>query len=266
MQTCGICGERRTEAKKFCTRCGARFSDTDVLPGAGPVPLKAGRRLYRLLAFGVAGAALLAGIGVGAWLLAGHLGSQPRADRQPGSLVTSSKSADYVRTANSPGPSGPASSSSAAESPAPSPVQPSRGSATPSPSGVSIAASAEQTPGVPQIAAFLARYFAAINEHDYQAYVGLRSPQLPPITVSQFASGYGSTTDSDEVLVGVSSGANGDSVAHVTFTSRQEAAASATNSSCTAWNVSLYLVPDSGNYLIGSPPASYRAVSTVCQQ
>jgi hypothetical protein len=157
MRTCGICGQGRIEAKKFCARCGTRFPDANVLPGAGAAPLAVRRR------------------------------------------------------------------------------------------------------------PFLGRYFAAINAHDYQAYVGLRSPQLPKLTVSQFDSGYGSTTDSAEMLLGVSSASNGDSVAHVTFTSRQSLASSATDSSCTAWDVSLYLVPDSGSYLIGSPPASYQAVSAVCQ-
>jgi hypothetical protein len=90
-------------------------------------------------------------------------------------------------------------------------------SSTPSRRAVSIAPGAAQNPPTPQIAAFLDQYFAAINEHDYQAYVALRSPQLPGITVSQFDSGYCSTADSDETLLGVSSAANGDSVAHVTF-------------------------------------------------
>jgi hypothetical protein len=124
---------------------------------------------------------------------------------------------------------------------------------------------AAQNPAAANIAAFLERYFAAINEHDYPAYIALRSPQLPGMTVSQFDSGYGSTADSDETLLGVSSAAGGDSVAQVTFVSHQGAASSATNSSCTAWNISLYLIPDSGSYLLDSPPPSYHAGSTACQ-
>lgn len=81
------------------------------------------------------------------------------------------------------------------------------------------------------------------------------------MTQSQFDSGYGATADSGETLREVSSAANGDSIAQVTFTGHQSSAASATNSACTVWNVSLYLIPNAGDYRIDNPPSSYHAGS-----
>ncbi len=108
-------------------------------------------------------------------------------------------------------------------------------------------------------------YFSSINNHDYQAYTALRSPQAQTISQSQFVNGYGSTTDDGETLRTISSADNGDVVAGVTFTSHQDPSQSANNNACTAWTISLYLVPDNGSYLIDNPPSGYHAKDSACR-
>jgi hypothetical protein len=139
---------------------------------------------------------------------------------------------------------------------------PAAGASAPGPVAIAPAVAGNATAA--PIAAFLDEYFDAINNRDYQAYVALRSPQAQGLTQAQFDAGYASTTDNDETLDGISSAANGDSIAQVTFTSQQSAANSATNSTCTTWNISLYLVPTGDGYLIDNPPADYHAAYAAC--
>jgi hypothetical protein len=218
-----------------------------------------------------AGIALLAGIGVGAWLIVEHSGSQTTAQSQQnpqtGGPITSpggagSPAAVGSPAGSSPGAGIPTEGSPDVGSPGPGSVPPS--GSTPSPGAVAIAPALADNPAAPTIAAFLDQYFAAINTHDYQAYVALLSPQAQGMTQSQFDTGYGSSTDTGETLKAISAAANGDSVAQVTFTSHQSAAQSATNSTCTIWNVSLYLVPNAGSYLIDNPPSGYHAEYAAC--
>jgi hypothetical protein len=129
---------------------------------------------------------------------------------------------------------------------------------------VSIAATMTGNAQAGLVAAFLDEYFDAINGHDYQAYAGLRSPQAASLSQSQFDAGYGSTTDTGETLRAISTAANGDLIADVTFSSDQSAAESATKTTCTNWNISLYLVPDGGGYLIDDPPPGYHARYASC--
>src|SRR5262249_24709599 len=92
MQACGNCGQPRIGGKKFCTRCGTRFPD-EVVPETVHAPPTVSRSPYRTVAFVAAGIALLAGIGVGAWLIVAHSGSQTTAQNQQnpqtGGLITS---------------------------------------------------------------------------------------------------------------------------------------------------------------------------------
>lgn len=132
------------------------------------------------------------------------------------------------------------------------------------PGPVTIAPAVAGDPAAPKIAAFLDRYFSAINAHDYQAYTSVLGPRMQAPDESQFSSGYGSTKDSAEKLNGISSAANGDTVAKVTFTSHQDATESSTNSTCTQWSISLYLAPDSGSYLLDKPPAGYQSSYSAC--
>jgi hypothetical protein len=224
----------------------------------------AGRPLYRLLVLAVAGAALLAGIGAGAWLLTERHDSPPQAgpqrNSQPSGPVISpadAPAADGSVASGSPGPGG-----ATAVSTAPGTAVPAAGASAPGPVAIAPAVAGNATAA--PIAAFLDEYFDAINNRDYQAYVALRSPQAQGLTQAQFDVGYASTTDNDETLDGISSAANGDSIAQVTFTSQQSAANSATNSTCTTWNISLYLVPTGDGYLIDNPPADYHAAYAAC--
>jgi hypothetical protein len=58
--------------------------------------------------------------------------------------------------------------------------------------------------------------------------------------------------------------ANGDYVAQVAFTSNQDATQSASGTDCTKWDISLYLIPNGGSFLIDQPPSSYHAAYTAC--
>ena len=262
MSACDNCGQPRIEGKKFCTRCGTPFPD-EAAPSAGHAPPVVSRPPYRAIALGTASAVALAGIGIGAWFLVMHFGSQAN-ERNPQAVgvARAPEGIDSPVATRSPLPSSTAVASPAVVSRGPSSISPSAG--TPSPLRVAIAPAAGASLAAPKIAAFLDQYFTAINTHDYQAYVALLSPQAQGITQSQFNAGYGSTTDMAETLSGVSSAANGDSVAHVTFTSHQSAADSVTNSTCTVWSISLYLTPNAGGYLIDNPPSGYHAVYMAC--
>jgi len=227
----------------------------------------AGRPQYRTVALATASIALLVGTGIGAWFLVERHSSQSQAgnrqdSQQSGPLPSQTGAGSPVAGGSSvsstPNPGSAAPSSTAA------------GSATPTagpspPGGVTIAPATTGDAMAPQIAAFLNEYFSAINTHDYPAYVALLSPQAQGVTQAQFDTGYGSTTDMDETLRGISSAANGDSVAQVTFTSHQSAAQSATSSTCTTWHISLYLVSDGIGYLLDNPPSSYHAQYAACE-
>ena len=116
------------------------------------------------------------------------------------------------------------------------------------------------------VAAFLDHYFTAINNHDYQSYISLLSPQAQQgLTAAQFDSGYRSTADSAETLVSISTVSNGDLAAAVTFTSHQNPADSPDQQqSCTDWNISLFLVESGGGYLVDQPPPGYHASYHAC--
>jgi hypothetical protein len=131
---------------------------------------------------------------------------------------------------------------------------------------VTIGPAASQNANASSVAAFLGRYFTAINARDYQSYTALLSPPMRPgQTAEQFASGYRSTVDSAETLVSISAGPNGDLIAAVTFTSHQDPADSPDHQqSCTDWTISLFLEQGSGGYLIDQPPPGYHASYQAC--
>lgn len=142
-------------------------------------------------------------------------------------------------------------------------------SATASPSdggAVTVGAGASPEPDASSVAAFLGQYFAAINDHDYQSYISLLSPQVQQgITQAQFDKGYGSTVDSNETLVGISTASDGDLAAEVTFTSHQNPADSPDQSeSCTNWDISLFLAQGGSGYVIDPAPAGYQASYQPC--
>jgi hypothetical protein len=64
-------------------------------------------------------------------------------------------------------------------------------------------------------------------------------------------------------LTGLSS-TPADLAASVSFTSHRNPADSATGTSCTTWDITLYLQTSGTSYLIGSPPPGYQARDQPC--
>ncbi|MBV9444356.1 MAG: hypothetical protein JO345_00405 [Streptosporangiaceae bacterium] len=183
----------------------------------------------------------------------------------PSRTETALNSAHSTRTtppASSAGSTSPSGSddSTPAQSPSDTSPSPSDGSA------VTVAASVSQDPNASSVAAFLGQYFTAINNHDYQSYFSLLSPQLQQgMKQSQFDNGYRSTADSNETLVSISTASDGDLAAEVTFTSHQDPADSPDQSeSCTNWDISLFLAQGNSAYVIDPAPSGYQASYQPC--
>lgn len=155
-------------------------------------------------------------------------------------------------------------SSQGDSTPTPSPSDTS--SSPPDDSAVTVGASVSQDPNAPSVASFLGQYFTAINNHDYQSYFSLLSPQLQQGTSQeQFDKGYRSTADSNETLVSISSASDGDLAAEVTFTSHQDPVDSPDQTeSCTSWDISLFLAQSSAGYVIDPAPSGYQASYQPC--
>jgi hypothetical protein len=202
-------------------------ADRSLAPTGRTVPSRNGRWIAVAAALTVLLAAAAVAISLLVLHRAGH--HSPRADR----------------------PRAAARSSSPAPSSAPSPAV--QGLVTVDPG----AATAQDEAG---IAAFLSRYFSAINRHDYGAYEQLfSSAQRAGLSAAMFNAGYGTTRDSAERLHSIGVMGAGQIDALVTFTSHQLAADSPTNSRCTTWSIALYLVKQGHRYLLVAPPQGYQA-------
>ena len=142
-------------------------------------------------------------------------------------------------------------------------------SPTPSPSAgdaaVAVAPAVAANPAAPRVVSLLARYFAAINGHDYQAFRPLLDGPIQRVeTAQRFRAGFRSTRDSGATLTGLSVAPDGRVAAVVAFTSHQSPADSPDQSACTHWTITLYLEHAGGSYLIGAPPAGYQALRQSC--
>lgn len=277
MQFCTRCGRPRNEAARFCTACGtpfpappataagdaptppagawlsgggdaARYGIDDILdsgrPGRPDTAPRRDRRSHRLALVALVVIVLVGGGTTAALLLSGGHRA-PRTGQADGGSSTAQASAR--RTPRSASPVPPTAS-------------------TPGSGQVGVAAALASNPRTPQIVALLDSYFSAINGRDYQHYIALLTPQeQQTVTPAQFSTGFGSTKDSGELLQGISVAAGGTTVAAVTFTSHQNPAESINGSeSCTRWHILLYLQPNGNGYLIGKPPASYKASYAAC--
>jgi hypothetical protein len=130
---------------------------------------------------------------------------------------------------------------------------------------VSVAPSAASSPYETVVLYFLASYFTAINDHDFADYLQLfGGPLRAQLSTATFSAGYGTTTDSAIRLTSIAVIGSGELVAQVSFVSHQQPSVSPTDSSCTAWVIALYLLPQSGSYLLQQPPAGYQASYTGC--
>jgi hypothetical protein len=205
------------------------------------------------------------GVGV-AVILAASSHSNPvslSAGQTPLSQPASSQNPQTTAPASQPPSSQPSSASSGSGLASPPPSPTSAGS--PSETTVSVAPGAEGDPDVQPVTALLQNYFTAINQHDYSAYANLLASSMGQQNPSSvFASGYGSTTDTDATLTAISATNSADLAATVTFTSYQQPTESPDNSACDNWTITLYLVPDGSSYLITTPPSSYHAKYSAC--
>jgi hypothetical protein len=268
MEVCQSCGRPRGPGTVFCTGCGQRFP---VAAESKRPPARSRRRPpMRLIA--IAAVVVLVAIGTGVFfvLRPGHQHIRNIADSGLSSPVRSaSRAAQGSGSALAP----PTASSASPAASSPPPATPSA-VATPSPTpgvltvgSVTVSASAAQNPDADAVAAFVGEYFSAINSHSFQAYDALMTPQVQQgQTAQSFSNGFGSTSDSDETLVAITSEANGDTVATLTFTSHQNASQAANGTgTCTDWNITLFLESNATGYLDGTSPSSYHARSTSCQ-
>ncbi|MGO8959732.1 MAG: hypothetical protein ACLQFR_20540 [Streptosporangiaceae bacterium] len=130
---------------------------------------------------------------------------------------------------------------------------------------IAVAVAAARSPQARPVVSFLARYFAAINSHDYGAYRRLFSAEVRGgLSRATFIAGYGTTRDSLATLRDIGVIGPGQLAAVITFTSHQQPGQSQSQSSCTRWRISLYLTRAGNGYLLQAPPPGYRAFFRAC--
>ena len=189
--------------------------------------------------------ALLAGVTT-AWAMFGQHRAAP-GSRLAGRQTTAAR------------PASPAARATPSSSPSPPVPAPGDG-----PIVVAMAPGMSQAPDAAQVDGFLVSYFTAINTHDYEQYERLLVPsRRVELTAADFARGYGTTTDTSASIVGISPTAGG-VAATVNFTSEQRTAPGADVTTCTLWDITLYLRKQHGTLLIGSPPPAYHAYHRSC--
>jgi hypothetical protein len=300
MRYCLRCGTAAAAQQTFCVSCGARLEPTAEpqapTPAAGPPPdawspsAPAGTGPQSPAWPGTTPAAGTEPAAAAGWSPPRQgPGAEPwgsaqppsrRSARRTGALITIAAlvlvlgggavagwkllgpKAHHVAGSRGAAGTAAAPAESTAASASPGSASPASGTPDARPGGVTVAAAASQQASAPQVAAFLGTYFQAINTSSYSAYSALFVPSLRP-TLQQFDNGYGSTSDSAAVLTGIS-GTPAGLAAAVSFTSHQEPADSPTVTSCTSWNITLYLQPDGTTFLIGQPPAGYHAQYQAC--
>jgi hypothetical protein len=206
-------------------------------------PHQAPRHRARIAGAVLGTVALLAGV-ITAWAVSGQDRAAP-GPRLAGPQTTATRRA-------SPG---------ARATPSPSPPAPAPGDGA---IVVAMAPGMSQAPDAAQVDGFLVSYFMAINTHDYERYEHLLVPsRRAELTAADFARGYGTTTDTGASIAGISPTADG-VAATVSFTSEQRTAPDAGVTTCTLWDITLYLRTQGGTLLIGSPPPAYRAYHRSC--
>jgi hypothetical protein len=138
-------------------------------------------------------------------------------------------------------------------------------SASPAGVTVTIGPGAADRPDAARVATFMAGYFDAINQRDYQSYLAAFDEQArPDYSRQKFLAEFGTTTDTAPSLTALSTEGAG-LLATVTFTSHQSPAKSFTHTACTAWTLRLYLEASGTSYLIGQPPpGSPRTTALAC--
>jgi hypothetical protein len=168
---------------------------------------------------------------------------------------------------SSPSAPAPVSSASVSSAPVSSAPPASSPAVSASPAGVTvtIGPGAADRPDAARVATFMAGYFDAINQRDYQSYLAAFDEQArPDYSRQKFLAEFGTTTDTAPSLTALSTEGAG-LLATVTFTSHQSPAKSFTHTACTAWTLRLYLEASGTSYLIGQPPpGSPRTTALAC--
>jgi len=247
-------------------------------PGAGPssggLP---GRERGRIWLVAVIVVLLAAAGATGGWFLLSHrshpaagVAAAPASAAHPhpvsaGPGATSAGGgASAAQVSASPAPSIPAPASPASSSPPPAPAT----SASPPPvgqAGLVAISPAASGPAAPHVAAFLSRYFQAINVKDYPAYRSMYDPTSNPAqSEAGFRSGYRTTKDSAITLVRLIPSGAGGWLATVTFTSNQDPSASPTGTSCNHWRVPYELAPAGATFVLEHVPPGYHAAYRAC--
>jgi hypothetical protein len=207
-----------------------------------PVPPRRGRRKVIVTVAAVI-AVLAAGGGVAAWAVTRHTGHASAQGSHPPRVHATNASSSPAQPSTSAPPTTPAPTSTGL---------------------VAVAPGVSQQGNEPAVVAFLNNYFTAINNHDYRLYRSLLDTQLQQgETAAKFRSGFGGSSDSAATLTGPAS-VGVQTAATVTFTSHQPPADTPTNTSCTLWNITLYLDPQGSSYVIGTPASSYHASYQAC--
>jgi hypothetical protein len=130
---------------------------------------------------------------------------------------------------------------------------------------IAVAAGVAASPYERLVVSFLTRYFAAINDHDYRAYLRLFGrTNRDSLTAAAFSAGYGSTRDSLATLRHIGVISQGHLAAIITFTSHQKPGQSPSQSACTRWRISVYLTREGNEYLLQMPPSGYQASFRAC--
>ncbi len=128
---------------------------------------------------------------------------------------------------------------------------------------VTMAPGVSQNPAAGAVRSLLASYFAAINAHRFAPYA---AAFLPParrqLNAASFMASYGSTTDSRITLVSIAPAQRGPA-ATVTFTATQRSPGRP-GTSCTNWDITLFLGHHGPGYLLGTPPRNYHAYHRAC--
>jgi hypothetical protein len=254
MEVCQNCGRPRGPGVVFCTGCGQRFTAATGSAGSERRPARPRRRPpMALIATAAAVVVVAAGTGLFFWLGPGHQHIHTTAQ---GGLSSPVRSAPQAAQDSA---SVPSAASPAAAAPSPAPAPSTAGSVT-------VSAGAAQNPAATAIATFVSQYFSAINSHNFQAYDSLLTPQNQQgQTKETFSQGFGSSADSDEILVAINPATNGDTAATITFTSHQNAAQGADGTgTCTDWNITLFLESNGTGYLDGEAPSTYHAHPQSC--
>jgi len=252
MRLCPTCERPRIEGSKTCSGCGRPYpASLANLPDiVGFSRGKAATRAHsqfplRPAALVAIAIVLVVGAGGAAWLLGRH---KPSPVTGP-TLGTTSPATPSATVTPSDSPSPP---------PPSSPANPGQGLVT-------VTEAAAQDSSASPVAAFLDKYFTAINSHSYHAYKALFIPEIQQgLTRADFNSGYQGTIDSAIELINISTAIDGDTEAVLKFTSHQTPNAADNQESCTNWSISLFLTQDVGGYLINRAPPGYHAASAPC--